>query len=913
MKKNFCKFLICAAVVVTAMLMFSSCGVSNSSSYISDDEREAHILKLLGGTEDTVIKQTRYKRIPASEGSPLGITGMVKLSENKNFILYMDFSDTSIAVYDKTTEKIFHSDPSNAGYLEEEARSLIASPLSIEAYDALNKRYEFNFYENCLEDENFIISDQGDGKFRVIYTIGNDPNKDLAPPVLTVDTYESIHSMLEATHPEEISILTSSYKYVTPQTITLEEKESLIQYYPTLDWQNLYIRRSLTTRQRSSLTEAMQLAGFTAEQVKAEMEKTEYQGPERSVMYTIPVDLILTEYGLQVNVDSSLILAPSEQRLYKVSLYRGLGASSLLGGDEYLLVPDGSGAIIPASGSLSTLAYSERVYGEDETLSKDIDTSVKESVLTAFGVFDRGSSGGSIAAIMSDGASQSFLTARPLNSTSNLTTSLNYDIIYSERDYRTYMSETSSTDSSSTTSTTTSASGNTETGTGVVLSKDSPEINFTVKYYFLEGGKTYSDYASFYRNYLIKEGILPSETTKETGVSLYVDLLGAIDKNETVVGFPVVKKKTLTTYLQAQEILTKLSDSGVDNVKSRYSYWSNGGYYNTVFNTIRLISEMGSKNELKDLVSYCQDKNIDFYPTVDFMYLYREVLGDGFDYQNDVARRLDLRISRVNNRNNVIGTSYETEETYKSIVSPDMISGFADSYKSSYENIVGLQSISLGSIGQYLDSNYKTNRIINREKTLDYNIEVLEKFADYSVAVSNGNDYTWKYANAIYNIPQGSSEYLSSSESVPFIQMVLHGYVSYSGDAFNVSGDYETELLRAIETGSNPSFKWMYEENKILDNTYFDDYWYSVNYKDTFDRAVEVYKELNEVMADVVNLPITKHEAVSAVFSDSNVSAGNVFATTYGNGTKTFYVNYNSFDVTLTDGTEIAAKSYIWR
>ena len=910
MKKYLGKLLICAAVTVLSVLALSSCGISNTTTYISDEEREAHILELLGGTEDTIVKQTRYQIITASEGRALGITGMVKLSENENFILYMDFSDTSIAVYDKTTGDIFHSDPSNDGSLEEGSRTVIASPLSLEAYDALNKRYEFNFYENCYTDGNFVIATMGDGVFRIIYTIGNDPNQDLAPPVLTVETYESLYNMLEATSPQDLAVLQSSYKLVTPSTITLEERESLIQDYPTLDWQTLYIRRSLTTRQRSALTEAMRAAGFTADQVSEEMERTEYQGPERSVMYTIPVDIQLTESGLRVNVDSSLILAPSEQRLYKISLYRGLGASNPQIGDEYMLVPDGSGAIIPARGELSTLAYSERIYGSDETFTRDFDTTVEEYALTAFGVYDRGNEGAMVA-IMSNGASQGMLTARPLNPTSNLTTSLNYDIIYCERDYRTYAPESASSSSSSDSATSQNYYVASETGTGVVLSKDNPEINFTVDYFFLEGSQTYSDYAEFYRNYLIDEGILPSETTQEDGVSLYVDLLGAIDKDATVVGIPVTQKRALTTYSQALEILTKLVDSGVTNVKTRYSYWSNGGYYNTVFNTVRLISEMGSQSELQSLVSYCQENGLDLYPTADFMYLYRETIGDGFDYQTNVARRLDLRIARVNYRS-ITGVEFKDSENYKSIVSPDMLPAFADSYISSYSEIVGLNSISLGSIGKYINSNYKTNRIINRETALAYQTEVLEKFADYSVAVSNGNDYTWKYADAIYDIPTGSSEYISSSESVPFIQMVLHGYVSYASEAYNVSGDYETELLKAIETGSNPSFKWMYEQNTIFDNTDFMDL-YSVNYNYTFDRAVEIYNELNEVMADVVNLPITNHEKVSATYSDSGAAADNVYSTTYGDDYKTFYVNYNKYDVTLSDGTTVPAKGYAWR
>ena len=98
----------------------------------------------------------------------------------------------------------------------------------------------------------------------------------------------------------------------------------------------------------------------------------------------------------------------------------------------------------------------------------------------------------------------------------------------------------------------------------------------------------------------------------------------------------------------------------------------------------------------------------------------------------------------------------------------------------------------------------------------------------------------------------------------------------------------------------------------VFDNTDILDF-YSVNYKYSFDRAVEIYKQLNEAMSDVVNLPITKHEQLTGTFSDSGAPAEGVYATTYGDDYKTFYVNYNKFDVTLADGTTVAAKSYTWR
>ena len=48
----------------------------------------------------------------------------------------------------------------------------------------MNKRYDFNFMQNCMEDKNFSVVDMGNKTIRIIYTIGNDPDKDLVPPVI---------------------------------------------------------------------------------------------------------------------------------------------------------------------------------------------------------------------------------------------------------------------------------------------------------------------------------------------------------------------------------------------------------------------------------------------------------------------------------------------------------------------------------------------------------------------------------------------------------------------------------------------------------------------------------------------------------------------------------------------------------
>ena len=385
------KLVIIISVLLISVLMLSSCvkKADKNEGYITDAQRAEHILSLLNNNENLLVKETDFSPAnkvftQAGEVNVLGLKDFVLLSENKNFSLWMNLKDTAIAVYDKKTGNIYHSDPSHSGAdsTKGEKLSKNQSPISIEAYDQMNKRYEFNYYQNCYEEgsgEMYKIAKLEDGTFRVIYTVGNDPNKNLCPPVFTTATWDSIIAKIEALPDTSKAAklkraLTECYRHLTPETIGIEEREELLKDYPLLDSVPMYICRQLNTKQKQLVREVMETVGFTVEDLKAELDRAEYAGPERSVMYTIPVDLNLTEDGLLVNVDSSLILAPSKQKLYKIYLYRGFGATNSTFNDNYMIVPDGTGTVILAKGNYNKDSYTARIYGTDKTFTQTLET-----------------------------------------------------------------------------------------------------------------------------------------------------------------------------------------------------------------------------------------------------------------------------------------------------------------------------------------------------------------------------------------------------------------------------------------------------------------------------------------------------------------------------------------------------------
>lgn len=964
------KLLVLITGVLLVAIALSSCGLDSvESNEVSDEARQAFIDKLLYEEDAEILyaplivdeegenlydtPPSGYSKVNKSKGGTTGLTDMYLLLRNENYELYMDFETTDIAVLDVKTGFAYHSNPGRDPdtTLANNQVPTVASPLAVEAYDASGKRYSFNFYSNCLEDGSFYVVKTGDDTIRLIYTIGNDPDKDLFPPVVTKDTYENVivggldDAYLDGKIDEDQlnkykDLLEDCYRYITPnpenksQELKPEDKDRFKQTFPTIDVMSLYISYDKTsTKQKGRIKELMETIGFTVKDVKKEMEKADYQGPERSVLYTIPVDLVLKEDGLSVNLDTSLILGPTKQRLYTINVYRGLGATKQVYEDSYMIVPDGSGAIIPVNGDLTKDVYKGRVYGADGSFSKEYDASYAEQILAPYLIYDRGVfpedatryNAGGIIAVMEDGAGLASAIARPISGNSNPVASINYEVVYSERDYRTY----------STSSVAAGATGD-QTGSGLLLSKDDVTGTFSIKYLFTKGGMSYAEYATYLREYFTGKGLFREEPLNESELPLFVDLLGCVDMNKTVVGVPIKTETPLTTYNQALEILTKLKDAGVSNVVSRYTYWANGGESNNAAKDLELLDCMGTKGELNALVQYCNDNGMGFFPSVDFLHV--TTTGNGFSKSQDAARRMNRSTATIVERYNAHGMLRDDLEE-KILVSSKVSAEMAESYKASFESVLANnKSIALGELGKELHSSYKTNDGVTRAWAEKDHVKVLQAFDGYKIAVSTGNFYTWNYATHIFGLPSGSTEYMMESESIPFAQIMLHGYVNYSLDPLNQTGDYETALLLALETGSAFSVRWMAEEDSIFDYTTFYNY-FSLQYGATFDRVVETYKKAAEVLNDVVNTPITDHQALDAYYvldhegligwtevpvpegsaagtlptytpSVKRVECGGVFATVYGDK-KVVVVNYNANDAELNDRTVIKAKSYL--
>ena len=415
--------------------------------------------------------------------------------------------------------------------------------------------------------------------------------------------------------------------------------------------------------------------------------------------------------------------------------------------------------------------------------------------------------------------------------------------------------------------------------------------NYTIHFRLLSGDQAnYVGMANAYREFLIDQEVLEKQDKDEESIQLFLDMIGDIDTTKTFLGMPVKAKAEITTFEDAKKIITELKEAGISNQVIRYLGWANGGLSAMAPTKVKVEKVLGGEKGLKELISFIQSEGMQMYLDLNFSYVNKTGLFDGFDLDKYTAKTIDGKAAYYQTYNPIV-QAYNTQVAY--VVSAGTIDDFYGKISQKYAALFGegAKNISVGSLGSALNSSQDEELPLNREDAKNYTVSALEKIdADYdSVLLENGNYYTWKYVDTILNVPMGSSNRIATTAEVPFLAIVLHGYMTYTGEAINLAGDYEYTLLKTIETGACPYFVVGYENIKELKINGYSEY-YAVEYATWKDAIVEEYEKLNGVLAPLQNQTIIDHEVMN----------NRVVKVTYDGGTE-IYLNYNNYAVTVND------------
>lgn len=886
---------------------------------------------------------------------------MTKVIENTTYALYVQEFTGEVCVVNRVTGQMLFTNPYDvadskaSGSVKDE----LLSQILIGYYNGEGIFSTMDSYRDGAQQEQILVKAIRGGA-RVEYTLGAGSKKRVVPHQIEKTRFEEtiLRPFYEATNESDYTFeqylemkhsgdtekiseaenaesfdfgkFVSFYTLLDPSnpSLTAREQSSILSTYPITEKMPIY-----TVDEKSTATELnnlekyiRQYTEYSLEDMLTDHEMVGYELENSSpAIFKMALEYTLEEDGFQVRLPArGISFDAATYKLDTIQILPFLGAgrvsaaeNPLREDDGYNFIPDGSGAIIDFKQNSKATKVSGTLYGNDfgfyegasaatasyQTWRAPVYGTVMESKMEIRKeVLDENGK------VMMDE------NKKPITEVvENRTVKQGYLAIITEGESLTRVDAASggTTHEYHAVSTTFFArqtdsyplDGITVSGGQAVYTKSIERKyvgNYTIKYRLLwDDEADYVGMANAFRSYLEKQGVLKKLDDNKEDIRLYLDLLGALTTTDTFLGMPVEKQAELTTFENAKTILAELKEKGISEQVVRYLGWMNGGLTATAPTEIDVEKVLGGEKGLKDLIAYVQGEGNRLYLDLDFAYVYRTAFFDGFDEEDDTAKTIDNKPAFYKTYNPAF-QAYNTHVAY--IVSPHKIADFYGEISEKYSSFFaeGQKNISVGSLGTAINSSQDELFPLNRENSKEELIAALEKIAasNDSVLVNKGNYYTWKYADTVLDIPLDSSNRNTTTAEVPFLGIVLHGYMNYTGEAINLSGDYEYTILKTIENGGNPYFVLAYQNIPELKINGYGEY-YAVRYEDWKEDLVKEYNTLNEVLSPLQNCTITDHE----------ILGNRIVKVTYSNGTQ-IYLNYNNFAVTY-ESFELAPMGFV--
>lgn len=573
-------------------------------------------------------------------------------------------------------------------------------------------------------------------------------------------------------------------------------------------------------------------------------------------------------------LEDKSIKETGKSKLSKVSFMSFLGSVYEDTVPGYMLVPDGSGALIRFQKAKAYQSgYSRKVYGNDLAVDKDTTlsnlngnrtddyaTEENQVSLPLWGVV-HGEGQNAFLATIDSGELYAVINAIPAGAENQ---TVRFSRAYADFVYRCQYDKRIS---------------NAKVIT--VPQEEMNTVNLKLSFTFLEGGNAnYSGMANVYRQELSKDNVLPEKQTEEEGdISLFLHIAAS----EVKKGFFSNGLAELTDAKQAENILKELNQNGISAISMTLSGWNKGGYHGASYGTTKFEKKVGSRKEIAKLKELVEKQGGRFSLTLNMV----KANQDQIRVSQDAALNATLNAveKTIPNKSLMYQTSYFLKHEKMMQALDKSLSELSE------------YDLLLEDLGKYLYADYTIDREITRGRVKE-EIEKRMENAKQSVILDAQNLYLVKYASELVNVPVSGSQYIYETDSVPFLQMVLRGSVDYYGPYSNQGFYSNASILKMIEYGAYPSFIVMGADNFSLSDTPLENY-FSLNFNDWEDKIMNVYDKVNGALSNVKGQEITGH----------HVEAEGVYCTSYGNGID-IYVNYNDRDYVTAEGITVPAGGY---
>ncbi len=377
---------------------------------------------------------------------------------------------------------------------------------------------------------------------------------------------------------------------------------------------------------------------------------------------------------------------------------------------------------------------------------------------------------------------------------------------------------------------------------------------------------SYVGMARAYREYLENKEVLTRLSSEDVGndIPLYIEAFGTIETTQKILSMPVEVMTPLTTFEDIQTMRDSLAEKGIENINFILNGFTKGGL--TDRQSPYYVSWDGSVDDelsFEELLKYAEDNGFGVYPDFNFAYVSGDDMFDGVSLSKHAVKTID---NRYTSKREYSATKQTYVSYYELAISPAYYVHYYEKFTEEYKEYDPM-GVSISTLGSALNSDFDEDEPYNREDSKGYTIEAFKHFAENyeKVMTAGGNAYAWGYVDYITDIALDSSRFSQAYASVPFLGMVLHGYVEIAGTPINMEGNIDYAVLKAIENGASLKFILSYRNTNNLKQ--FEDLskYYSVRYDIWYEDVVSLYNEVNNALAGVQTSLIEKHEFVDGI------------------------------------------------
>lgn len=829
-----------ALICVVCCLLCTACQTNGA-------DQELSVSFLPEGTTQNEVQNTAY----------------VEYAESDTHILSINPDTTGICVTDKRDAYSWFSQPENAGIDQ-------MAPVSIRYYDTGEIKTMNTMTDSVLRGQ-YRITAITNG-VQVEYTLGELAADVLLPHAMSVERYQSIVNNIADDF--DLAKLEAAYAYVDPTTYGDAQKlAEWMKAYPRLAESPLYIlwNPDMPNTQKKEYAAILEAAGYTAEHY--EEDRTYYNGQAdatKKAVFRLVIRYSLDGDKMKAEIPMDELQMEKEFPLLSIEVLKYFGSPSLME-SGYFLLPDGSGSLMNFyNGKDGLTPYSIPVYGRDNSIRQMEDVyALDQAYLPVYGIKREAHA---VLAFAENGDAVADIKAYTGSDVLPAYAFFNFQVRESYESVLNVINNKK----------------------GFLIIQDTPlSGSVSVEFTFLSDAE--ADYNGMAAR--LKQKLFSDKQKLETGVPITVaDFVCMGTQKANFLGISYDKKTVFSTFEQVAEKARLLKERQIAALSVRLTGWFGDGVFHK--NAASAIPEtaLGSQKGFQSLIENMAEEGILVYPDADILYTYKDAWLDGFSAKKDSTRTITNAIGYVSRYNPATFAMDDALIGKKYIHNAKTVEQTFNGYEKAL-GAYGLTAMSLGTLASDLNADYNEDSPLTRQEMADL-LSRLCGHTDMNMMAEGANAFILPYMDICLNVPHVSNRMDCTDETIPFLQMVMSGYVQYCGFPLNAEGNTKEAVLRSSSVAAGLNFVLSAQNAEEFRSVEpFD--MYSTDFDFWLDKVVEITGEYQKKLAEYGGREIIRYEKLQE----------GVYKTVFEGG---LYVIVNYTESTVRLASElIPAESYV--